>query len=68
MYHNDDGKQAAHKNTRFLVEFRQTTFYAHVLMVYINFQSKKKNIKKNFQKNYQTYEHYPYKYLFPDTS
>ena len=36
------------KNTRFLVESRQKTFYTHVLKVYINFQRKKK--KKHSKK------------------
>jgi hypothetical protein len=47
MHNNDAGRQAAHKNARFLVEFRQTTLYTHVLMVYINFQcQQKKNLNK----------------------
>ena len=56
---NDAGRQATHKKTtkiHVLVESRQTTFYTHVLKVYINFQR-----KKNFQKIYQTYTRYPFK-------
>ena len=48
---NDAGRQAAHKKTTkihiFLVKSLQTTFYTHVLKLYINFQSKKtKTFKK----------------------
>jgi hypothetical protein len=39
------------ETTRFLAEFRQITFYGHVLKVYINFQRKKK----------LPYRHYPFK-------
>jgi hypothetical protein len=58
---NDAGRRAAQKNnenTRFFVEFPQTTIYTHVLKVYINFQYK----NKNFQNNYQTYRHYSFKF------
>ena len=51
---NAAGRQAAHKkpnkNTRFLVESRQKTFYTHVLKVYINSQRKKKKIFKKITK------------------
>ena len=47
---NAAGRQAAHKkpnkNTRFLVESRQKTFYTHVLKANINFQRKEKYFKK----------------------
>ena len=35
------------KNTCYLVESRQTTFYTHVLKVFVNFQSLKKLRKKS---------------------
>jgi hypothetical protein len=55
---DDAGRPAAHKknneNTRFKVESRQTTFYAHVLKVHLyllTFTAKKKLSKKKY---YQT--------------
>jgi len=52
---NDAGRQAEHKKQRkytfFLVESRQTTFYTHVMKVYINFQCKKKTFKKIIKLN-----------------
>ena len=58
MMLGDDLHTKNNENTRFLVESPQTTFYTHILKVYINFQRK----NKNFQNNYQTYRHYSFKF------
>jgi hypothetical protein len=43
-------KEPNKEYTRFLVESRQTTFYTHVLKVYINFQRKKTTTFKSITK------------------